>query len=81
MNRFELKKCPFCGHDADILLKGTISKDGKLGKEYYIWCPNCGTIRGGTAIVWINYSSILGIQCDETDLEILVEKWNTRCDG
>ena len=42
--REKLKPCPFCGREAEIVLKsnGYAPVDGFFTQVHKIWCPHCG---------------------------------------
>ena len=49
MKASELKRCPFCGGEAELFSDfGVVAEDGKqAGKRYFVWCNECSALVSG----------------------------------
>ena len=78
----ELKPCPFCGGEAKLFTKASVSRGVTRGWEFGIYCSKCNVTTPRT-----NY--ILEVQLDELgdlttirdERSLAITAWNRRADN
>lgn len=74
----ELKPCPFCGGEAE-LLEGSYSDDGRGDRPWVVLCKSCNA-RKTQLPDWLNWNPYrnLGDACETAMRNAVIEAWNTR---